>query len=111
MNTERDTWKDITPEDATESELLLVHKIFGPKPKWMTDANWRDNMRAVAKDIRQHVRARAVHEALILYMAKQLVACMERCNELTPPGEIGILVPSAEDIILEAEMRFHESND
>lgn len=56
MNTERDNWKDITLDDATPDELRLVHKIHGPKPDWMTDANWRDNMRACAKGIREHVQ-------------------------------------------------------
>ncbi len=56
MNTERDNWKDILPEDATDNELKLVHKIFGQKPKWMEDKNWRTNMRACAKDIREYVK-------------------------------------------------------
>lgn len=52
MNTERDNWKNITPEDATDSELQLVHKIHGPKPAWLDDAQWRENMRACAREIR-----------------------------------------------------------
>ena len=55
MNTERDNWKNILPEDATDNELSLVHKIFGQKPKWMDNENWRINMRAYAKDIREYV--------------------------------------------------------
>jgi hypothetical protein len=55
MNTERDNWKNITPEDATDDELKLVHRICGGKPEWMTTENWRNNMRAIAKDIRKHV--------------------------------------------------------
>ena len=57
MNTERDNWKEITPEDATDAELRLIHKIFGPKPSWMDDKNWRNNMRQCAKDIREHVES------------------------------------------------------
>jgi len=56
VNSERDNWKDITPKDATTAELHLVHLISGPKPKWMTEGNWRENMRVVAKDIREYVR-------------------------------------------------------
>ena len=56
MNNERRNWKDITPEDATDDELSLIHKICGEKPKWMTDENWRNNMKACAKDIRDHIR-------------------------------------------------------
>ena len=55
MNTERDNWKDVTEMDATDAELRLVHKIYGPKPQWMTEANWRNNMRACAQVIREHV--------------------------------------------------------
>lgn len=55
MNTERDNWKNVTAEDATDAELRLVHKIHGPKPDWMDADNWRNNMRAIAKDIREHV--------------------------------------------------------
>lgn len=45
-------------------------------------------------------------QKVICYLAAQLAASMERINELTPEGEIGILVPSVDDIIIEAEMRF-----
>ena len=55
MNTERDYWKNITIEDATEAELRLVHKIFGPKPNWMNADNWRTNLRSCARYIREHV--------------------------------------------------------
>lgn len=55
MNTERDNWKDVTLGDATDEELHLVHKIFGHKPDWMDDDNWRKNMKACAKDIREYV--------------------------------------------------------
>lgn len=56
MNTERDNWKDVTPEDATDAELRLVHIIQGGKPEWMDDSRWRENMRECAKAIREHVR-------------------------------------------------------
>lgn len=55
MNAERRGWKNLIPEDATDAELNLVHKIFGPKPEWMDDRNWRINMRECARDIREHV--------------------------------------------------------
>lgn len=55
MNTERDNWKDLTPEDATDDELRLIHRICGPKPIWLDEANWRSNMRACVRDIREHV--------------------------------------------------------
>lgn len=51
----RHGWKNITIEDATEDEMELIHKIFGPKPDWMSDENWRENMKACAKDIRDYV--------------------------------------------------------
>lgn len=54
MNNERGNWKDITLEDASDSELDLVHMIFGPRPKWMDAVNWRNNMRACANIIRSH---------------------------------------------------------
>jgi hypothetical protein len=57
MNTERDNWIELTPEDATDAELGLVHKIMGDRPKHITPAQWRDNMRACAKSIRSHVAA------------------------------------------------------
>jgi hypothetical protein len=53
--TERNNWENVTPEDATDAELRLVHKIFGPKPEWMDDANWRNNMRSCANEIRKNV--------------------------------------------------------
>lgn len=59
MNTERDNWKDITPNDATESELTLVHLLLGSKPQWMDNSNWRTNMEECAKWIREHVRQAA----------------------------------------------------
>ena len=46
-------------------------------------------------------------DRIIRHLAEQLVACMSRCNELTPEDELGIFVPSVEDVITEAEMRFH----
>ena len=52
---ERRLWKDITQEDATDDELHVVHMIFGPRPDWMDRENWRQNMRACAKHIREHV--------------------------------------------------------
>lgn len=59
MNSERDNWQHITSDDATVDELELVHFILGHKPDWMTDENWRSNMRCCAERIRAHV-ARAV---------------------------------------------------
>ena len=56
MTTERANWKDVTPEDATDEELHLVHKIFGPKPVTMESDTWRRNMRSCAKEIREHVK-------------------------------------------------------
>jgi hypothetical protein len=49
-----------------------------------------------------------VQRLVIRHLAEQLVACLKRCDELTPEGEIGILVPSVDDVIIEAEMRFHK---
>ncbi len=63
-NTERDGWRDLTPEDATGSELRLIHQISGPKPDWITPENWRDNMRACARDIREHVMTVSTQKAL-----------------------------------------------
>ena len=51
---------------------------------------------------------RSVQRRVIRHLAEQLVACLKRCDELTPNGEIGILVPSVDDVIIEAEMRFHK---
>ncbi len=45
---------------------------------------------------------------IVRYLADQIVSAMERINELTPEGEIGILVPSVDDVITEAEIRFHK---
>lgn len=55
MNTERDNWRDITPEDATDAELHLVYRIMGPRPHYVSPEQWRENMQAVARDIRAHV--------------------------------------------------------
>lgn len=48
---------------------------------------------------------------VIRHLAEQLVACLKLCDERTPEGEIGILVPSVDDVIIEAEMRFHKPKD
>jgi hypothetical protein len=57
MNTERDNWTDITPADATDAELRLVHTIYGNKPELMSCSNWRTNMAVVAASIRAHVKS------------------------------------------------------
>jgi len=55
VNTQRRGWENLTPDDATDAELNLVHLIAGQKPHWMDAGQWRLNMRAVARDIRDHV--------------------------------------------------------
>lgn len=67
-NTERKSWNDVTPADATSAELNLVHQIMGQKPSHISDEQWRENMRSCAKAIREHVResdllAEALEEA------------------------------------------------
>jgi hypothetical protein len=62
---------------------------------------------ATALEIRRAER-RSVQRLVMRHLAEQLVACLKRCDELTPEGEIGILVPSVDDVIIEAEMRFHK---
>ncbi len=45
---------------------------------------------------------------VIRRLAGELVAAIERCNQLTPDDQIQILVPSVEDAIGAAEMAEHE---
>lgn len=45
---------------------------------------------------------------VIRRLAGELVAAIERCNELTPADQIQMLVPSVEDAIGAAEMAEHE---
>jgi hypothetical protein len=52
-----------------------------------------------------------IEDRIIRYLAEQLVATLERCNELTPEGDIGIIVPSVDDVIIEAEMRFNPEEE
>jgi len=62
VNTERNNWSELTPEDATAGELHLIHLVHGPKPNWMSDENWRSNMRACAQCIRDYVAMMTVHK-------------------------------------------------
>lgn len=41
--------------DATQAELELIYRIFGPKPTCMTPEQWKENTRSIAQDIRDHV--------------------------------------------------------
>ncbi len=52
---ERLNWRDITEADATDAELHLVYRIAGGRPNYITREQWRENMKACAKDIRAHV--------------------------------------------------------
>lgn len=45
------------------------------------------------------------------HLSEQLVAAMDRINELTPEGELKVMVPSVEDCLLEAELRFTKPED
>lgn len=45
------------------------------------------------------------------YLAEQLVSAMERISELTPKDQIGLLVPSVDDVLTEAEMKFTKPLD
>jgi len=54
-NTERAGWSNTTAEDATSEELHLVHMIAGPRKEFVTREQYRENMRACAADIREHV--------------------------------------------------------
>jgi len=55
VNTERNNWDNITSADATARELELIHRIFGPKPEYVSADQWRENTAVCAQAIRAHV--------------------------------------------------------
>jgi hypothetical protein len=60
--------------------------------------------------LRERERFR-INQLIVRDLAEQIVAAMQRIEELTPPGEIGMLIPSVDDVLQAAAMKFTEPND
>lgn len=64
---------------------------------------------SIARGIKNQADAELLASAptqarVIENIAHQLVAALQRVDELTPPDEIGVLVPSVDDVVNEAWM-------
>ncbi len=109
MSTEKDAVLAWNMRDAKTQDLLEIGT------RWRADSSLEEwfpfsaqKLKSLEAEVGNSAGTLVLQNRVIRRLASELVAAIERCNELTPADQIQMLVPSVEDAIGAAEMAEHE---
>jgi hypothetical protein len=105
MSTEKDAVLAWNMRDSKTQDLLEIGT------RWRANSSLEEwfpfsaqKLKSLEAEVGNLAGTLVLQNSVIRRLAGELVAAIERCNELTPADQIRMLVPSVEDAIGAAEM-------